>query len=298
MQASKTGGAGWCGLFFSWVRFPLVTALLAAACATPPAAVVRPAEGSAPTGAAGAAAAEGNRKADITAGAPTATVACQSRLNLRIDEELRLLHAAAQKQTVRAKRSVLVDWILPRDEAEAKLLNQMAIFAMQIFARADVPAGRVGASGASEGAEKADAKNLPSVLPIQSVLHLPTDAKGNALAEKPVTRLEFIFPRSPVLEVRDTSEVVDLLGTHTQIVYGLIPLRLVLDEGLLAVRFLNPEDVLQVERLGSTMKKSPDLPKWLKQKKPTSRGLIENYKKTPDPGHVLKLLAENYCLGR
>jgi hypothetical protein len=207
--------------------------------------------------------------------------ACSSRLDFILDRELMTLRDALKQKRAPARSGVL-DLILPVNPVESKKLNGMAIYAVQVFARANE-------TGEVE-------------LPLTEIAHSPTDAGGKPRPKSQVSVLPAIFPVVRVNKVLGGSpemeEIQRLLGTHTQILYGFVPLEILMDRGVIAARFKNPQTYLELLPTGPKLLKSKGTPQWLKAIRPGDRRIQIDSARMPDPKLTLKLLAENYCVGR
>jgi|GEM_PF-5170924 len=221
---------------------------------------------------------ESGTRAAAKGGAAAPQSSCVSRLDLRIAEEIRPL-----KDELVARlpvRSGIFDLLLPRDPAELKLMNGMAIFALQVFVRE------------SDGGELD--------LPISAVVHSPVDKKGRAIPDSAVSRLPNIFPVSRVKFVQTDAgiDLRKLLGTHTQIYYGFIPVSLLLDNGVVAARFKEGVTHLEVFRTSAAFQKMSDTPQWLKKISRKDTRLAYSQERLPDAKLTLLRLSESYCIGR
>jgi hypothetical protein len=209
---------------------------------------------------------------------------CISTLDLQLAQEIDFLKRSARndKKAPAAHRSGLIAFAFPRSKEESKRLNHMALFAAQVFVRPD-----------SEGQLS---------LPMTGVLHSQTAPHGKPTADSKLIRLPEIFPISRVLKVgvqdTTTQEVNAFLGTHTQIVYGFVPLVLLFKTGVIGARLKSETQVLELFKTGPKRLSEPTLPEWLKKLKKPDQHLKVDPEKLPDPKLTIALLNERFCLGR
>jgi hypothetical protein len=203
---------------------------------------------------------------------------CISKLDIRIGGEISLLEKSNESGL--PLRSGIFDVLLPGNASDLKRMNGMAIFALQVFVRE------------KEGGDLD--------LPIMAIVHSPSDKKGKVRPGSSVSQLPQIFPvsRIKIVQPDGTADIQRLLGTHTQIIYGFIPLKLLFDEGVVAVRFQGGDQHLEVFRTGSRVQKSRDTPVWLRTIPLSGARLRYSSDRLPDAQLTLRQLADAYCVGR
>ncbi len=210
--------------------------------------------------------------------APEVRDDCISRLDARIENDIKALLNSADSALPR--RSGIFDVLLPGSVSELKRMNGMAIFALQVF-------DREGEGGVLD-------------LPVQAIVYSPTDKGGKVRPGSSVSQLPQIFPisRIKIVQPGGPVDIRKLLGTHTQIIYGFIPLTLLFDEGVVAVRYQGGDHHLEVFRTGDRVRKASETPGWLRKISLSDSRLRYSSAKLPDAPLTLRLLADAYCVGR
>lgn len=206
---------------------------------------------------------------------PNPQSACRSRLDEVFDREIQQSLPELESKGG-AKRSGIIDWIIPSTRAELEKMNAMAIYAVQVFAK-----------------EEKD-------LPIQGVLYSTVGSDGKAPQGAPVERLPEVFPLSRVklLSGDGAEQLRRLVGERTQIVYGFIPVSHLMRDSAIGVRFAGGLESLELAVITPEYRKRLLVPKYFKKLNAQSKLLRPDPKRLPDAPTTLKLLADNYCVGR
>jgi hypothetical protein len=176
---------------------------------------------------------------------------CRSHIDMQLEQGLKEIGDN------KPARSGVYDIELPADRREYGKLNKMAILTVKVFSRdkSDLPISQIG------------------------VVH-PGDSSVQVLPS--------IFPKSPVKTLPDDSPFTAKFGPYVQTIYLFVPVRLLRDQGTLAVRFKNQLNVLE---LGKFPIEFPKKLAFLGK----DRDPREKANQLPDPKLVIAMLSREVC---